>query len=73
MPSPTQVTVYRRATPGQGTFSALPTSVGGPEGNVIIAETGSFSEFALGSDTNPLPVGLVSFNATAASSEVQLT
>jgi len=67
---PSQVTVYRRATPGQGTFSALPTSV---EGEVIVAETESFSEFALGSDTNPLPVELVSFNATAAGSEVQLT
>jgi hypothetical protein len=70
---PSQVTVYCRATPGQGTFSALPTSIGGPGGNVIIAETGSFSEFALGSDPNSLPVELVSFNAIAAGSEVQLT
>jgi len=75
---PTQVTVYSRPTPGGGTFNALPTSVddnGTPDDasdDEIVATTGSFSEFVLASDTQPLPVELVDFTATVDGSGVQL-
>jgi len=66
---PTQVTIYSRPSPGSGFFSALPTSVddngtpGDPSDDEILGTTGSFSEFALASGSEPLPVELVRFAA----------
>ena len=55
------VSVYQRATPGSGAFTALPTSVDGDE---LVVNVSSFSEFVLGSEAidNPLPVELALFN-----------
>jgi hypothetical protein len=75
---PTQVTVYKRPTPGQGTFSSVPTTVdeNGTPGNssddILIAETSSFSEFALASNTEPLPVELTAFTARRNGETVRL-
>jgi len=75
---PTQVIVYSRPTPGAGTFGVLPTSVdeGGtptdPSDDELVATTGSFSEFVLASDTQPLPVDLANFMATVNEKNVQL-
>lgn len=75
---PTQVTVYSRPTPGDGTFNSLPTSVdekgttGDSTDDEIVATTGSFSEFVLASNTEPLPVELAAFTATFDESTVQL-
>jgi surface protein len=66
---PTTVTVYQRSNEGTGSFSALSASVddGGTPGDrsddVLIAPTGSLGEFALASDSNPLPVELTAFSA----------
>lgn len=66
---PTQVVVYRRSTPGEGTFKAVPTTVddGGtpddPSDDVLVATTGTLSEFVLASDSEPLPVELTEFAA----------
>ena len=52
--SPNNVVVHRRSTEGTGTFSTLSTSFeSGP--NEIVAQTGSFSEFALAAVTGPPP------------------
>jgi hypothetical protein len=56
------VTVYKRSVRGRGSFAALSTSYDGAE-NELVAETGAFSEFALASNTEPLPVELASFEA----------
>jgi len=66
---PAQVTVYSRPTPGEDLFEALPTSVdinGTPSDTTddeIVATTGSFSEFVLASNTEPLPVELAGLEA----------
>jgi len=76
---PTAVTVYRRFTAGSGTFSALSTTVddGGTSGDisddVLVVSTGFFSEFVFASDTNPLPVELMSFSGIEAEGGVRLT
>ena len=75
---PTHVLVYSRPTPGEGTFEALPTSVdesgtpADPSDDEIVASTGSFSEFVLASDSQPLPVDLANFTATVNEENVQL-
>ncbi len=75
---PAAVTVYSRPTPGGGTFSALGTSVdeqgtpGDPSDDEIVAETGSFSEFVLASDSAPLPVELAEFAARLDGSTARL-
>jgi hypothetical protein len=75
---PSAVTVYRRPIPGEGTFQELNVSVdenGTPEDpsdDEIVAETGSFSEFVLASDTEPLPVELAAFTATLDGSTARL-
>jgi hypothetical protein len=66
---PTQVTIYSRSSPGNGSFSALPTSVddngtpSDPSDDEIVGTTESFSEFVLASGSEPLPVELVRFTA----------
>ncbi len=76
---PATVTVYNRPSEGQGTFSSLPTNVddngtpNNPSDDVILATTGSFSEFVLASDTDPLPVELATFDAAMDGTSAQLT
>lgn len=60
---PSNVTVYRRSTPGEGSFEALSTTYAQDAGTLVVT-TGRFSEFALASNTEPLPVEIVSFEAT---------
>ncbi|PSQ68884.1 MAG: hypothetical protein BRD26_07370, partial [Bacteroidetes bacterium QH_1_64_81] len=62
------VTVYKRSVRGQGSFAALSTSYDG-EANELVAETGAFSEFALASNTEPLPVELAAFEANTTDEE----
>jgi len=75
---PSAVTIYRRPVEATGSFSALATSVddGGTPGDIsddeLVATTGSFSEFVLASDSNPLPVELTSFTATASDGAITL-
>jgi surface protein len=69
---PSSVTVYSRPQPGYGMFSALPTSFDESEGE-IVAETGSFSELVLASNSDPLPVELAAFEATATGGGARLT
>ncbi|MEL6614743.1 MAG: FG-GAP-like repeat-containing protein [Bacteroidota bacterium] len=56
---PTDVTVYFRRSLGAGEFSALPTTVDAGTGEIVatgFTSTGAFTgEFALASDSNPLP------------------
>ena len=77
---PTKVTIYRRATPGSGDFSVLPTSVddsgtpGDLSDDVLVATTNSFSEFVLASNSQALPVELAGFDAsTDGASAVRLS
>jgi len=77
---PSTVTIYRRDEPGSGTFFALETTVddNGTPSNIsddtLSATTGSFSEFVLASDNNPLPVELASLSGQAdGEGRVQLT
>jgi hypothetical protein len=62
---PAQVTIYSRPSPGNGSFTSLSTSVddnGTPvdtSDDEIVGKTGSFSEFVLASNTEPLPVELI--------------
>jgi hypothetical protein len=68
---PTDVTVYSRETPGQGSFTALPTGYDNATGE-IVATVDRFSEFVLASNTNPLPVELTAFDATLDGDDVLL-
>ncbi len=65
------VTIYKRPTPGTGSFSALATSYDAST-NEFVATTGGFSEFVLASDENPLPVELTDFKARGAEASVHL-
>jgi len=65
------VTVYRRSTEGTGSFSALATSYDSGQ-NELVAITGSFSEFVLGSESEPLPVELTRLEATPQDGKVRL-
>jgi len=77
--APTNVTIYKRDEVGTGTFEMLETTVdnnGTPDNigdDTLSAKTTSFSEFALGSDTEPLPVELTDFEATVDGETVRLT
>jgi len=76
---PEDITVYARPQPGDGSFSALPTSVddnGTPDDisdDTLSATTDSFSEIVFASDANALPVELASFEGTATENGVRLT
>jgi hypothetical protein len=76
---PLAITLYTRPVEGTGSFTALPTSLDGngtpgdPSDDELVATTGSFSEFALASDSNPLPVELTSFEGTRQDETVVLT
>ncbi len=77
---PTNVTIYKRPETVGGSFDSLKTSVGtaGTPADIsddtLYAWTEGFSEFVLASDTEPLPVELVGFDATLDGSDaVRLT
>ncbi len=65
------VAVYKRSTEGTGRFSKLSTSFDTGQ-NELMATTGSFSEFVLGSGTEPLPVEMANFDATSQAQTVRL-
>ncbi len=68
------VNVYRRATPGVGTFSPLSNTFDPAFPDEVRATTTAFSELILGSDdaNNQLPVELVEFVGRKVSEGVQL-
>lgn len=59
---PNNVTIYTRSSSGEGSFSALSTSYDS-DANELYATTDSFSEFVMASNTEPLPVEIVDFDA----------
>ena len=66
------VTIYKRPDVGSGMFSELTTSYDEND-NELFATTGSFSEFALASNTEPLPVELADFEAARLGSRIRLS
>ena len=79
--TPDDVVVYRRPTPGSGTFSALPTSVddgnttADPTDDAVVGQTESQisgGELVLASTDDALPVELADFSAATNGSTAQL-
>lgn len=66
---PNSAIIYHRSIPGSGNFSMLTTSVDGDE---LVANTSSFSEFAIGGGDSPLSVELESFTARQIENTIQL-
>ncbi|MEF8797376.1 MAG: T9SS type A sorting domain-containing protein [Salinivenus sp.] len=66
------VTLYTRPARDVGVFEMLSTSFDSGA-NELVAQTGSFSEFALGSGSEPLPVELASFEAALEEEAARLT
>jgi hypothetical protein len=66
--SPSDVTVYKRPTAGSGEFAALETSYESEE-NELTVTTGSFGEFVMASNSEPLPVELAEFSGTIVSED----
>jgi hypothetical protein len=66
------VTLYKRPDVGSGSFTELPTTYNADSSD-IVAMTGSFGEFVLASNTEPLPVELSQFNALVEEGEVLLS
>jgi hypothetical protein len=69
---PSQVSVFTREVSGLGGFTRLETSYDAQE-NELVALVSGFSEFAFGSDTEPLPVELTAFDGTSTDDGVRLT
>ena len=76
--TPGNVTMYKRPNAGSGTFDSLETTVstGGTPNDIsddmLEAATDAFSEFALASDTEPLPVELAGFEARVDDGTIRL-
>jgi predicted nucleotidyltransferase len=74
---PSTVTVYTRATRGEGVFRAVPTTYDASAGEdgELVAQVSTFSEFALASDdaSNPLPVELSRLTATLEGNDAVLS
>lgn len=66
------VAIYKRAVEGTGRFAKLETTFDSGN-NELVATTGSFSEFALASDSEPLPVEMAGFRARLEEEKVQLS
>jgi hypothetical protein len=66
------VTIYTRELSGLGSFEAVQTSHD-EQNNELVGTVSGFSEFAFGSETEPLPVELSSFDATVDDASVQLS
>lgn len=77
--NPDSVTVYRRSLNESDAFSPLPTQVDDNDtprdrsDDRIYAGTSRLGEFVLASNTEPLPVELVEFDATRIDERVRLT
>jgi len=69
---PNQVSIYTRELPGIGSFVELETTFDA-ENDELVAFVSGFSEFAFGSDTEPLPVEMAGFEATVDGDAVRLT
>lgn len=69
---PASVAIYKRSASGQGTFTKLPTTHD-TGANELVAQVSGFSEFALGSDSDPLPVEMAGFSATTDAGKARLT
>jgi hypothetical protein len=61
--TPSDVTIYKRSEQGEGSFTTLPTTYDADAGELVVT-TGSFSEFVLASDSEPLPVEMAGFEGT---------
>jgi len=71
--TPGEVTIYKRSEQGEGSFTTLTTTYDADAGELVVT-TGSFSEFVLASDSNPLPVEMAGFEGTTVEeSRVRLT
>ena len=76
---PGEVLIYYRKSPGNGPFSALQTQVddAGTPGDLaddtLYVLAPSDGEFVFASDSQPLPVELISFEAVSDEGDVQLT
>ncbi len=72
--NPQTVRVYRRPTPGTGTFSLLTNAFDPTAPDEVRATTNTFSEFAFGGDgDNPLPVELTEFRGRTVERGIELT
>jgi hypothetical protein len=69
---PTRVVIYTRELPGAGTFQKVPTSYDA-NADELVGLVSGFSEFAVASDTEPLPVEMAGFEATVDGDAVQLS
>jgi hypothetical protein len=69
---PEAVTVYRRPKEGKGAFEPVPTGFDTSE-NELFVVVEEFSEFALASDSEPLPVELARLQAQVRQEAVRLT
>ncbi|KAA3606482.1 MAG: T9SS C-terminal target domain-containing protein, partial [Calditrichaeota bacterium] len=68
--NPSAAVIYHRSTPGSGSFTGLATTV---EGDELVANTPSFSEFVIGGGDTPLAIELDSFNARQIENSIQLS
>jgi len=66
------VTIYKRETPGSGTFTAVSTSYNSASKTLIASNLSSFSEFVLASQDQSLPVTLSSFTGEVTANGVSL-
>jgi hypothetical protein len=66
------VTVYKRSVRGSGIFRPVPTTYDAQTSD-LVARIGTFGEFTLGSDTEPLPVEFASFEARIDEEAAELT
>jgi hypothetical protein len=69
---PEQVSIFTRELAGLGGFTRLSTTYNESD-NELVATVSGFSEFAFGSDTEPLPVELAGFEATTDEGAVRLS
>ena len=69
---PAQVSIYTREIPGLGGFKKLSTTYE-HSSKELVATVSGFSEFAFGSNTEPLPVELADFQTAVDDGTVQLS
>jgi hypothetical protein len=69
--APSKVAIYKRPQEETGSFSVVESAYDAENGE-LVASVGSFSEFAFGSNTQPLPVEIARFEGTSADGKVQL-
>ena len=75
---PSDILIYTRPIEATGSFTGCSTSVndngtpGDSSDDQLVATTGSFGEFVLASNSNPLPVELTSFEAQVNGEKIRL-